>query len=207
MPLDLQVARDLGSATLHEAAGRIGSLPSAIQAVTPGMRVAGPALPVRTASGDNLWLHRAIYAAGPGDVLVVASGDDDPRFGYWGEIMSEAATARDLGGLVLQGGSRDTDRLAEIGFPVFSLGRCIRGTVKDPADDGTLGEVVHLGDVDVHAGDLVVGDADGVVVIPSARAAEVIELGLARVDKEATVIEQLRHGASTVELYQLGGPS
>lgn len=195
----------LGTATLHEAGGRIGSLPAPIRAAAAGMRFAGPAFPVRCPPGDNLWIHRALYAAAPGDVLVVATGDVEARWGYWGEIMAVAAHQARLGGLVLQGGSRDHDALAEVGFPVFSLGACIAGTIKDKAlDHGRLGEPVRVGDIDVHAGDLVVGDADGVVVIPSARIDEVIALGHARVAKERDAIAALRAGARTIDLYDLG---
>src|SRR2546426_12794749 len=108
MTVDFGAALALGSATLHEAAGRRGALRPLILPVAPGMRVAGPAFTVQSPPGDNLWLHRGIYAAAPGDVLVVATGDSAPRWGYWGEIMTVAAMARGLVGLVLQGGSRDT---------------------------------------------------------------------------------------------------
>lgn len=195
----------LGTATLHEAGGRIGSLPATIRATAPGMRLAGPAYPVRCPPGDNLWIHRSIYSAAPGDVLVVATGDVEAVWGYWGEIMTVAAQQAGLAGLVLQGGSRDHDALAEIGFPVFSLGPCITGTIKDKArDHGRLGEPVHVGATEIRPGDLVVGDTDGVVVIPAARVDEVVALGHTRVDKERAAIEALRRGARTIDLYDLG---
>jgi len=135
----------------------------------------------------------------------VATGDRTAIWGYWGEIMSEAARAQHLGGLVLEGGSRDTELLAVIGFPVFSLGRCIRGTVKDKASPvGALGVSVTIGDVVVSPGDLVVGDRDGVVVIPAADAATAIDAGGARVAKEADIVARLRTGERTLDLYDLG---
>lgn len=95
-------ARQFGTASLHEAAGKIGALPRAIKPMAPGFRVCGPAFTVHGPGNDNLWLHRAIVAAHPGDVLVAfVSGAYDA--GYWGEIMSTAATAVDLGGLVIDG--------------------------------------------------------------------------------------------------------
>lgn len=198
----------LGSAALHEAAGRIGHLPATLRPVAPGMRLAGPAFTVRCPPGDNLWIHRAIYAAHPGDVLVVDTGADLAEWGYWGEIMGVAAQAVGLGGLVLRGGSRDHDQLAELGLPVFSLGPCIKGTIKDKAlDHGRLAEPVTLGETTVYRSDLVVGDTDGVVVIPHGRAADVVELGRARVDKERTVMDALRRGARTLDLYDLGSAS
>ena len=99
-------AEALGSATLHEAAGRSGAFPARIGPVDPVMGFGGRARTVLSPPGDNLWLHRGIYAAEAGDVLIVATGDREAQFGYWGEIMSEAARARQLGGLVLEGGSR-----------------------------------------------------------------------------------------------------
>ena len=120
----------LPTATLHEAGGRIGVMPSAIKPVSPTFRVCGPAVTVHSPGGDNLWLHRAIYVAQPGDVLVVhVSGEYD--FGYWGEIMSCAAKARGLAGLVIDGCVRDGGILADFGLPVFARGLCIRGTGKD----------------------------------------------------------------------------
>ena len=203
--MDLDTARDLGSATLHEAAGRTGDLPPAILAVDPTMRTAGSAFTVRSPPGDNLWLHRAIYAAAPGDVLGVATGDTAPEWGYWGEIMSEAARARHLAGLVLEGGSRDSDLLATIGFPVFSLGRCIRGTGKDATSTiGALGAPVTIGRVGVAPGDLVVGDRDGVVVVGADAADAVVAAGAARTAKEHDIVARLRAGERTLDLYDLG---
>jgi 4-hydroxy-4-methyl-2-oxoglutarate aldolase len=195
----------LGAATLHEAGGHIGDLPPALRPVAPAMRLAGPACTVRCPAGDNLWIHRAIYAAQPGAVLVVATGDHTAHWGYWGEIMTVAAQTVGVNGLVLQGGSRDHEALAAIGFPVFSLGPCIRGTVKDQAlEYGALGVPIQLGDAAVHPGDLIVGDVDGVVAVPCDRVDDVIRNGHDRVDKERNVIAALREGSTTLQLYDLG---
>ena len=123
-------ARSLPAATLHEAGGKIGALPSAIKPVAPGMHLCGPAVTVHSPGGDNLWLHRAFEVAQPGDVMVVyASGAYE--HGYWGEVMATAAQVRGLAGLVIDACVRDGALLAGIGFPVFSRGLCIRGTSKD----------------------------------------------------------------------------
>lgn len=194
-------AAALGAATLHEAAGRIGVLPREIKPVAPGMRVCGPAVTVHSPGGDNLWLHRAIYVAAPGDVLVVhVSGAVD--FGYWGEIMSTAAQARGLGGLVIDGCVRDADLLEQLGFPVFSAGLCIRGTGKDHGASGWINHPLRMGEVSVAGGDLVLGDRDGLVVIPRERAAEVVAASEAREAKEADVMQRLRAGERTLEIYQ-----
>ncbi|GEL17239.1 RraA family protein [Pseudonocardia asaccharolytica] len=191
-----------GSATLHEAMGRQGALPAAVKPVCEGFELAGPAFPVRSPVGDNLWLHRAVYAAQPGEVLVVAV-PEQPEFGYWGEILSVAAAARDLAGLVITGGVRDVAALRDVAFPVFAGVVCIRGTIKDPAGRGALGEPVRIGDVVVRRGDFVLGDTDGVVVVPAADLHRTIEAAGERTAKENEVLARLRAGESTLDIYQL----
>lgn len=196
----LERAAALPTPTLHEAGGKIGALPSAIKPVAPRWRFAGNALTVQSPGGDNLWLHRALDIAQPGDVLVVHTGGVFEH-GYWGEIMTTMAQVRALAALVIDGCVRDGALLDEIGFPVFARGLCIRGTGKDYGAIGWLNHPVHFGDVTVHAGDLVVGDGDGVVVIPHARAAEVVDKGRRREADEAAILERLRAGESTMQVY------
>jgi 4-hydroxy-4-methyl-2-oxoglutarate aldolase len=197
----VQAASSLPTATLHETAGRIGALPSAIKPVVPGMRLCGPAVTVHSPPGDNLWIHRAIYVAEPGDVLVVhVSGGFE--YGYWGEIMSAAAKARHLGGLVIDGCVRDGAILADFGFPVFARGLCIRGTGKDVHARGWINHPVLVGDITVRAGDLVAGDTDGVVVLPLARAQGVTQGAPVREAKEASILERIAAGERTLEVYR-----
>ena len=197
----VEAARHLPSATLHEAAGRIGVMPSAIKPVAPSFRVCGPAVTVHSPGGDNLWLHRAIYVARPGDVLVVhVSGAHD--FGYWGEIMSCAAKARGLAGLVIDGCVRDGAVLAEFGLPVFARGLCIRGTGKDIGARGWINFPALFDDLVVHPGDLIVGDADGVVAIPRERAAEVVAAARQREANEAATLDRIRAGERTLDVYK-----
>ncbi len=193
-------AASFGSATLHEAAGKIGVLPPQIKPVVPSFTISGPAVTVHSPPGDNLWLHRAIAASQPGDVLVVYV-DGVYEHGYWGEIMSTAAKARHLGGLVIDGCVRDGAILGRVGFPVFARGLCIRGTGKDFSARGWLNHPLLLGDVTVNAGDLIVGDTDGVVAIPRERVAEVLDKSRAREDKEADVMRKLEAGETSIDLY------
>jgi len=193
-------ARALPTATLHEAGGKTGALPSIIKPVAATFRCCGPALTVHSPGGDNLWLHRALDIAQPGDVLVVhVSGAYD--HGYWGEIMTTMAKARGLAGLVIDGCVRDGVLLEQIGFPVFARGLCIRGTAKDYGAIGWLNAPVLVGDVPVSAGDLVVGDADGVVVVPRLRAAEIVAKSQQRERDEAAVLKRLEAGESTMQVY------
>jgi 4-hydroxy-4-methyl-2-oxoglutarate aldolase len=193
-------AATFSTATMHEAAGQIGALPSAIKPVARSFRVSGPAFPVSGPALDNLWQHRAIHLAKPGDVLIVSVAGHYEA-GYWGEIMSTAAKMRKLGGLVIDGCVRDGHLLEGIGLPIFARGLCIRGTGKDLAGRGSLFAPIMIGDVTIHPGDLVVGDVDGVVVIPRGRAGEVLERSAQRDAKEAATIETIKTGKTTVDIY------
>jgi 4-hydroxy-4-methyl-2-oxoglutarate aldolase len=201
--MDRELVREagrLGSATLHEASGQRGALPSAIKPIASGMRVAGPAFTVTTPPGQNLWIHRALAAAAAGDVLVVVtSGHYD--YGYWGDIMTVGARAREIAGLVIDGFVRDSESIARLGFPVFARGLSIRGTKKDTAAPGAFETPVNLADVTVEPGDLVVGDADGVVVVARSSVTEIVEKGRARERREVEVVERLRKGETTLEIY------
>jgi 4-hydroxy-4-methyl-2-oxoglutarate aldolase len=188
------------SATLHEAAGKIGALPSAIKPIFPGMRLEGPALTVSSPPANNLWLHKAVAEASAGDVLVVEVGGHYEA-GYWGEIMTVAAQARAVVGLVIDGCVRDVEQIIGLGFPVFARGLCIRGTGKDTEPPGALNEPITIGDVSISPGDLVVGDSDGVVAIPSDRVEEVLAKSRERQDKEAAIMERLRQGETTLDIY------
>ena len=190
-----------GTATLHEAAGRIGALPSAIKPVHHEMRVCGTAMTVDSPSGDNLWIHRAIYAANPGDILVVSTRGAF-EFGYWGEIMSEAAVSAGLGGLVIDGCVRDAVELARMGLPVFARGLCIRGTGKDLGATGAINAPIAIGDVTINPGDAVVGDTDGVVALPAARLQEIAAAAKAREAKEREILDRIRAGERTLDIYR-----
>ena len=202
-PHQIQLALAFGSATLHEAAGRTGNLPSIIKPVLSSFRLCGPAFTVHSPGRDNLWIHRAIYAASPGDILVVATGQS-LEAGYWGEILNEAAMARGLGGLVIEGGVRDSAALARQNFPVFSTGLCIFGTGKDFGAKAWLNAPVRIGEVVIQGGDLVCGDGDGVVVISRDKLPETLAASAARETDEAQKIARIRAGERTVDLYDFG---
>jgi 4-hydroxy-4-methyl-2-oxoglutarate aldolase len=199
-PALVKKAAAISTATLHEAGGQLGALPSAIKPVDPAFALGGPAFTVHSPPGDNLWLHRAIAVAQPGDVLVVYV-DGIYEHGYWGEIMSTAAQARKLGGLVIDGCVRDGAVLGKVGFPVFARGLCIRGTGKSFDARGWMNSPITIADITVHPGDMVVGDTDGVVVIPREQLAKTIENSASREAKEADIMAKLRGGATTIDLY------
>lgn len=194
----LEKLSKISAATLHEAIGKQGALPYGIKPINPTMKLCGRAFTVSSIPGDNKMLHRAIANASAGDVIV-AHVSNYYEAGYWGELMTVGAIQRGILGLVIDGCVRDADPIEQLGFPIFSRGLCIHGTTK--FGQGTLKEPITIGDVIIHTGDIVVGDRDGVVVIPATRAEEALEKGIAREEKEARTLEQLRAGKTSLEIY------
>ena len=190
---------EYGTATIHEAAGQIGALPGFIKPISQNMKLCGTVFPLHCVARSNINLHEAIYLAKPGDVLV-GSLEGMPQAGYWGDILTCAAQERGLKGLVLDGCVRDADDIDALGFSVFARGLNILGTGKERG--GSIGEKIVIGDVEINAGDVIVGDRDGVVVIPAERVAEVIDASQAREDKEQEVRERLKSGESSLEIYK-----
>jgi regulator of RNase E activity RraA len=162
---------DLPTANIGDVMDRLGILDSRISTIWPGARLVGPAFTVWTRSGDNEAIHRAIAVAQPGDVIVVNGQGDESR-ALIGDIMGSRAKAKGLAGFVLDGATRDARRLEEIGIPVFARAVTPAGPYK--FGPGYLGRVVAVGGVAVAPGDLIVGDDDGVVVIPLADAETVV---------------------------------
>jgi len=188
----------LGAATVGESGAE--RMRPRLSAVWPGARLAAPAFPVGCTPGDNLAVHVAVACAPPGSVLAVDVGGEE-EFGYWGEVLTTAAQARGIAGLVIDGGVRDTDALAAHGFPVFSTTVALRGAAKSAP--GTVGSPVTVGGVLVGLGDWLVGDADGVAVVRSDAVAVVLDAGRAREAKERAMFEALRAGSTTIELLGL----
>jgi 4-hydroxy-4-methyl-2-oxoglutarate aldolase len=161
--------------------------------------VAGPAFTVRGIGGDNLALHHAVVTAPPGSVLVADL--HGAAHGHWGEILAVAAQQRGIAGLVIDGGVRDVDELARIEFPVFSRTITVVGTVK--SYPGEFEVPVRIGGIVVRSGDLIVGDADGVIAVPADAAEQIIARADQRVRDEKRILTALRQGQTTVDLYHL----
>jgi 4-hydroxy-4-methyl-2-oxoglutarate aldolase len=189
----------LGSSTLFEASGLPCSVDPAIRPVWSGAAVAAPVYPLACAPGDNLAIHIAMERAPRGSVLVVATGDY--LAGYWGEVLTVAAEAAGVVGLVIDGGVRDIAALAARRFPVFSRGISMRGTIK--ASVPSVGASLLFGGVPVTAGDFLVADDDGVVILPRAAVERTLAEGEARAAKEQAMMEKLVNGATTLELMGL----
>jgi 4-hydroxy-4-methyl-2-oxoglutarate aldolase len=173
---------ELSPTSLADALTRDCVMDIGIRPLWPGMlRVAGPAYTVRCVPGDNLMVHAAIYRAAPGDVIVVEAGDVD--YAVAGGNVCAVAQRRGVAGFVVDGVIRDVAEARERGFPVLARGIIPIPGAKDRL--GALGGPVRVGGVDVQPGDIVVGDEEGVVVVPAARAAAVLAAARARADKDA----------------------
>jgi 4-hydroxy-4-methyl-2-oxoglutarate aldolase len=197
----LDAVRLFSPATLHEAQGRTGAVDFRIKPVDFESRLAGPAVTARCHAGDNLMIFAAIDAAQPGDVLVICGGGLVEQGGF-GEVLATACMAAGIAGLVTDASVRDGAAIKRLGFPVFSAGLSVKGTVKETA--GVVNHPVVIGGVQVEPGDVVVGDADGVVVVPRAKAADVAKAAAARDDREAEIMESLRAGKSVLDLTGMG---
>ncbi len=188
------------SATLHEVMGKRGAFPHTIKPIWPEMTLCGSAMTVKARPGDNLMLHKAVSLAQPGDLLVVEN-DGFIEAGMWGEIITVAAMEKGITGLVTNGGVRDTVQIRQLGFPVFCAGVSIKGTTKSVP--GKINHPVSFEGVIIHPGDIIVGDNDGVVVVPRAEAQKVLEAAQAKEAAEAEIIRKIRAGQSTMDLLGL----
>ena len=185
----VQQASRYQAAILADVAGRRGTFDGRIRPVSARMSFAGPAFTVEVRPGDNLMIHAAMAMAKPGDVLVV-DGKGDTTCALMGAIMINACRALGLAGVVLDAAVRDSDELRELGFPVFSVGTNPNGPTKFVP--GRINWPVSVGGVAVRAGDLVVGDADGVVVVEREKAAALLPLAAKKVADETKRIEDIR---------------
>ena len=189
-----------GTATVHEAQGRSGLMKPWMRAIVPGASVGGTAVTALCAPGDNWMLHVAIELMRPGDVLVVAATSDCTD-GYFGDVLAEFVKSRGGVGAVLDTGVRDVAVLRAEGFPVWARAVSAQGTVKESV--GSANVPILCGGVRVVPGDAVVGDDDGVVVVPRRDAASVLDAAEARAHKEELMREKLRAGGNTLDLLGL----
>lgn len=189
-----------GVATVHEALSRVGYLGPEYRPAWPGARMGGTAVTVVCWPGDNLMIHVAIEQCRPGDVLVVATNSPSTD-GLFGELFATALAHRGVRGVVLACGVRDVAELRGMGFPVWSRAVSAQGSVKATA--GAVNVPVVLGGQLINPGDVVLGDDDGVMVVPRADVPRALTAAQARIDKEAASRAAFQQGELGLDRYGL----
>jgi 4-hydroxy-4-methyl-2-oxoglutarate aldolase len=190
----------LGTSTVHEAYGRIGLMKPYLRPVWAGGEAAGTAVTVLVQPGDNWMIHVAVEQCRPGDILVVGCSADNTD-GMFGDLLATSLMARGVTGLVIDAGCRDVKSLREMGFPVWSKAISAKGTVK--ATLGAVNVPVVCAGINVHPGDAVIADDDGVVVVRKKEASEVAAKGEKRQADEESKRKQLASGVLGLDMYNM----
>ncbi|RDZ37102.1 MULTISPECIES: 4-carboxy-4-hydroxy-2-oxoadipate aldolase/oxaloacetate decarboxylase [unclassified Haloferax] len=196
----VEAFEEIPSTIVSDVTGNIGlTMDAGLRPAYDGVEMAGTAVTVKAAPGDNLIIHKAITLTEPGDVLIIDC-DGYTDTGHVGELMCTSCQANGLAGLVIDGAYRDSREIAEMEFPVYGRGVNPQGPLKQ--DPGSINVTVSVGGVSVDPGDIVIGDDDGLAVIPREGAEEVLERAHEKLSAEDSVREEVLEGEY---LYELNG--
>jgi len=190
----------IAAANISDAMGRQNSMNHTMKPLWRGARVCGPALTVKSYACDNLMVHKAMQVAKPGDVLVVQGGGHLDG-ALWGDLMTKSALVRGLAGVVIDAGVRDRDEIEAHRFPVFATAVLPGGTYK--ANPGSINVPVSVAGAAVEPGDIIVGDSDGVVVVPRGMAREVLDIVHRVHAHEADITDRIQRGELIFDILDL----
>ncbi|MBY4890564.1 RraA family protein [Pantoea sp. DY-15] len=196
----IELLKQLGAATVYEAQGAFGALDSGIKPLCPKMKMVGPAFTLDMRPADNLLIHYALLHAKPGDIMVIDC-KGYLEAGVWGDVLTTQAITIGLAGILVNGAVRDAQAIADLQFPTFARGLSIKGTGKH--QPGKINVPVHIGESLINPGDIIIGDRDGVVIVPPNMLTNAIEKSILREEKESHFKKLIKDGATTAELMIL----
>lgn len=191
---------NIPTSTISDAMGRYGTMSSDMKPVFQGAKICGPAFTVRVYANDNLMVHLALKEARPGDILIVDSGGYT-QCALWGGLMSFSARCRGLGGTVINGGIRDKDAITELGYPVFAKTIIPVGTHK--SNQGSICKPVSCDGIPIFPGDIIIGDSDGVMVVPFDQTSATLEKARAILGREDQMRARIEKGELIFDILKL----